>query len=311
MKDWPLKAAILHIGAPKTGSSFLQRWLHYNYQQLRRCEINFLPEVPSVRIAIEFFPPDIRQRADVAEIMKTDIGSALSALRFDMTNIISSEYFFHSNAAATADFLNSSGIFVTKILCFVRRQDILYASGYSQDVKSLGLSSRPPRKFSGDTLNYYRTFNEWSTAFPDSETIFLNYDRVKDCLLDAFKAHIPEANGTIDIVDRENISLNAEMTEIARMLNERGIPFDRHSLIEIQKSSPKPPFSFSPEITAVIEDCYQAANTQLANAIPKEFDDFCQPGWSPVGEDFTDKVTEERLKSIIEMMDLRKSSILL
>ena len=121
---------------------------------------------------------------------------------------------------------------LSQVICYLRRQDLLVASGHVQAVKSMGCST-PARDlgrplYSPD-LDWDLLYSRWRMAFPHATLTFLNYDKCREqnTLLSSFKSTICETPvKTLDEVGRSNPGLDAELTEIARMLNERGQLFD-------------------------------------------------------------------------------------
>lgn len=77
---------------------------------------------------------------------------------------------------------------------------------------------------------------------------------------------------SIDTIDQvqeihTNRSLNAEMTEVARMLNERGLPPMSEALLALQRHLPGPPFGFPPYVVRQFEDAYLGSNRRLAERL--------------------------------------------
>ena len=83
------------------------------------------------------------------------------------------------------------------------------------------------------------------------------------------------------------------------MLNERGVAFNFHHLLQIQRQSPFIPFGFSSKTTLEVENLFIESNRRLANRFPEEFHDFARAGWRSKGQDMTDRVGPERLIEIL------------
>jgi hypothetical protein len=186
------------------------------------------------------------------------------------------------------------------VICFLRRQDILLAKGYSQEVKALGRSDVIQGVAYAKELDWHRLYCCWESAFPKAKLKMYNYGR--RALLETFKAAAGISAETDDEVGERhaNRSLNAEMTEVARVLNARGQPSISDKLITLQERVGGPPFGFAAHVVERLEAIYLPSNRALAARFPDgEFDDLACPGWQPTGIDLSGKVSDGRIEEIM------------
>jgi len=116
-------------------------------------------------------------------------------------------------------FLN---IRVSKIVCYLRRQDLWLESGYKQAVKSP--FNRSTEKFKIKYFDYYSKLSNWKQAFPEAEIIVRIYDRKLfpegNVILDFLQAlgiDMPEAR---EYKIEANPSLSHLSTLVMRRINE-------------------------------------------------------------------------------------------
>jgi hypothetical protein len=320
--------AVFHIGAPKTGTTCLQKWLSANAAVLADHGIAPLSSRSSHRLGVEGLADQARlERPDILDIKKLPLREAVAELAGASAGsaaaVVSSEYLSESSPQKVAELVAAAGVPVSLIVCYLRRQDVICASGFAEAVKTLGESN--PVRGAGYTpmLDWDVLHDSWRAAFPGARVVFRNFDRVrKQSNLEHDFAHIIGAGSipTKSVGDGINPSYSAEMTEVARRMNEAGATFSRAVLMELQADGVCPPFAFSQKITSQFEDAYLASNRRLAAAFPGEFDDFAMPGWVPRGEDCTENLADERLFRIFaqclnyvdakseEWMNLRRSA---
>jgi hypothetical protein len=214
------------------------------------------------------------------------------------TAIISSEYFFECPPAGVATLLSAVDVPITKIICYLRRQDVICAAGYAEEVRSFRRHDRVRGARYIPALDWYFAYMEWRKAVPAAELIFRNFDRVRS------HGHIANDFANLIGVDAArferiddiiNPSLSSEMVEIARLLNESGRALNASALLAIQEGMPCTPFGFSEEVTAQFERAYVDSNRRFAALFPGQFDDFATPGWRPRGNDFEGALPRERI----------------
>lgn len=300
---------ILHIGLPKTGTTYLQEWLKLNRERLAQESIAAISSQASHRFAAEALSdPALRDRSDVVAIRDAiSFLSAIEELRTcgERSPVISSEYFFHCDPANVAGMMKTIGVPVSKVLCFVRRQDRISASGYAQEVKTLGLTTRISH-YPGISYTPFLDWNNiaetWQQSFPSANIVFHNFDvcGADGSLLDIFRSEIGDSGaGPLMLAERVNESLSAHLTEFVRMMNEKQQRTSLTRLMEIQKGTNYPPYSFDERFTQMFEETYIQSNKALADRFPNRFDDFCAPGWRPTGVDMTDKLGTEEIARIL------------
>ncbi|MDP9837912.1 hypothetical protein J2T09_002672 [Neorhizobium huautlense] len=300
---------ILHIGLPKTGTTYLQEWLSLNRERLAQDGISAISSESSHRFAAEALSdPALCKRSDVVAIRETStFDFAIEELRNcgEQSSVISSEYFFHCDPTLVADMMKAIGNPVSKILCFVRRQDRISASGYAQEVKTLGMTTRIS-DYSEVSYTPFLDWNNiaetWQQAFPLADIAFHNFDAcsANGSLLDIFRSEIGDVGAEpLMLTERVNESLSAHLTEFVRMMNEKRQRTSLSRLMEIQKGTNYPPYSFDQRFTQLFEETYIQSNRALADRFPNRFDEFCEPGWRPTGIDMTDKLGPEEIARIL------------
>jgi hypothetical protein len=293
---------ILHIGLPKTGTTFLQEWLELNCHALAGAGILTLSSQTAHRLAIEgLHEPSLIGRRDVASIRSA---CSMTSVRNEIRRepgariVVSSEYFHVGSPDYLASFLRSEDVQVEAVICYLRRQDLLCASGYAQAVKSLGLAREHDDRplLYTELLDWNVLHKRWTSVFPEADMIFVNYDKAKPDLVGSFSRAIGSQQVETKLPDqRPNPSFSAEMTEVARLLNLRGKSFDPDKMLQLQSKYPFVPFGFSRPITAGFEALFRPSNAAFAAMFGDEFSDYAAPGWEPIGEDLTGQLTVERL----------------
>ncbi len=301
--------AILHIGLPKTATTYLQEWLKLNRTRLSAHGIAAISSESSHRLAAaSISDAALSERQDVAGIKTNQsLHDAINELQNCGANsaVISSEYFFHCDPADVQKVMAVTGVPVGKIICYIRRQDRISASGYAQEVKALGLARRVAdygRIEYTPLLDWDRLFSAWQEIFPAAEVAFHNFDicGANGSLLDIFRAEIGDTDDDVLMLpERINESLSANLTELVRMMNERQRRSDLSKLMEIQKKTTFAPFSFNEQTTQLFELAYLQCNQSLAARFPERFGDFGHHGWRPNGVDMTDRLGVEDMTRIL------------
>lgn len=283
-----LDNVVLHIGQPKTGTTLLQNWALANSAALASEGIFVLPsELEAHRLAVNCITESSRlQMPDIPPIHALPFDSACGTLlegasRVGVhTTLVSSEYFSIVDPSDVATMFAGMGVSVTRVICFVRRQDDLLASGYNQDVKALGYSAPfcPPttwlRAYDWSSLR-----DDWQRAFPKAQIILRNFDHHRNhgTLVEAFVQDIG-ATSTYELpaIPTVNERLCAELLDIVRRANAAGLPEIAHLAIKAQASGLMgTPFALSERERRSILRLYRASNSRLAKEDPRgEFGDF-------------------------------------
>ena len=228
---------VLHVGAPKTASTYLQRRLRANSERLRARGI-FVPVLPLVAAmagnakllatALSKRPSLTFERAfpeiEHSELNPTKlVADLLRDWKRDSESVVLSAENFRPNHAARLRELLSSDVAIVVIL-FIRRQDRWIDSYFNQMVKT----SEEHRSMSDfvaqlcDTAgerfcrpNWFAHYEAWKNAFGNCTIIF--YDEVASDVFSAFlnAAGFEAAPDLIDI-DRAQVSLN--IFELAYLL---------------------------------------------------------------------------------------------
>ncbi|MCG3169688.1 MAG: hypothetical protein CALGDGBN_01211 [Pseudomonadales bacterium] len=291
---------VLHIGLPKTGSTAVQNWGRANRRALAADGVFVLPAVMEAhRLAVECIDDEKRlQSQDVANIRALPFAAASEALLAGLKGAgvrsacVSSEYFYLAEPARVAELFAGLGVPVARVLCFVRRQDDLMASGYNQDVKGMG-SSRPfvaPGYRRG--YDWCALRDDWQAAFPAAHIVLHNFDfhRARGTLVDVYARAI--GAGSVHAApktDNTNESLGAELLEIVRVANAEGLPQLARLAVEAQQGGlGGTPFAFAAPLRRAILEAYAESNARLAEDDPDgEFADFASAGRAREGIDLT------------------------
>jgi hypothetical protein len=231
---------VLHIGAPKTASTYLQRRLRANADLLRKHGV-YIPVIPTVaamagnakllattlsrRPSLTFqrgFPEIDVSKLDPRQI----VTELLSGWRANFESIVlSAENLRPSHAQRLRGLLPNSAACV--VVLFVRRQDRWIDSYFNQMVKTNEVANditafvaklcdtEGERLCRPDWSAYYQV---WRNAFGNCRIVF--YDEVADNVFGAFfkTADLPRVPGLID-VDRAQVSSNTH--EVAYLLEQK------------------------------------------------------------------------------------------
>lgn len=231
--DTSKRVFLIHIGAPKTGSTALQNFLALNVDALE-CQgwtyprsvlrggghhdiaFHLLGDYPDWAM-----PSEVNLNA-IPEILRKDISTKNRI-------ILSSENFYWlTDPMLLKQFLENIGAGrddVVKILLYVRRQDDAIISWYNQIVKAQGYSGSIYDCISdfAEMWNYQRKIDEWGQAFGFENIIVRPYrnsesphdDIRKDFILftslDESKFHFSQ--------QRENQNLRRDILEFQRKIN--------------------------------------------------------------------------------------------
>jgi glycosyltransferase involved in cell wall biosynthesis len=308
------KPVVLHIGTHKTGSTFLQNWLTQNRTALlrqglltvehplhfHRIAAEVLDKKRPGLAAASFMPLDIE--TILAGLAQASIAGAAKKL------VISSEYYWDCDPDASRRFYESQNMRVEKVVCFLRRQDLLTASEHNQSTKELGSAREFVPAPYLPALDWSLLHERWTTAFPNAEVSCIGYDyhRRNGTLLQVFKqeigANIERSEELLPSDKHSNLSLDAEMLEVARLANRRGHTNLSKTLGRIQADGfSGAPFGLSSEITRQIEATYLPSNMRLAKKLGRlDIDEMAKPGWQSQGMDFTGQIPKNRLIQLLK-----------
>lgn len=292
---------VLHIGLPKTGSTALQNWARANSNPLATEGIFVLPTVLEAhRLAVECITNEKRLQApDILNIKSLSFDAARRALIEGASregvraSVVSSEYFFVADPARVAAMFAGMGVGVSRVVCFVRRQDDLLASGYNQDIKALGHARAfvPPPAYLR-IYDWCALREDWQRAFPGADIVLNNFDhhRMHDTLIDVFARNIgATSTHQVPALRQANESLCAELLEIVRVANAAGLfEIARLAVAAQDAGLTGTPFAFAEPVRQAILESYRESNTRIAAADPQgEFADFACDARARHGADMT------------------------
>jgi hypothetical protein len=228
-----MKTLTLHIGLPKTGTTYIQGWLQANRVALAAAG-TWVPsrQIYAHRLAAEFInDPKRTARSDVAHIRGTSFEAAQNDLvrglrddRFQQA-IVSSEYFFESDPPQVASLRDLAPGTQMRIVVYLRRQDRIIESGYNQEVKAMGATSRIAAGAYQRKLDWLRLFESWAAVFGEANVTLLNFDlasRSGEVLGEFCRAAglVAPAGAAPALTDQSrNESLPANLLEFKRLAN--------------------------------------------------------------------------------------------
>lgn len=228
-----VSAIFIHIGVPKTGSTYLQRFFHDNRDELRRRGICY-PEV-SLRgwghhdLAYlsgggypDWATPQERSLDDLTRELRDEVRAHSGPI------LLSSENFYLMNRPeAVMSLLEDAEVAPRKpiIIVYLRRQDAAHESWYNQMVKAQGASisfEESLRRY--DPLwDYEARLSEWAGLFGEDNLIVHRYPGGADethALLEDISAIIGfELEGLTRPESQVNSRLNRDLLEFQRLVN--------------------------------------------------------------------------------------------
>jgi hypothetical protein len=231
---------VLHIGAPKTASTYLQRRLRANADLLRTHGV-YIPVIPAVAAMAgnaKLLATTLSRRPSLTfqrgfphiEVAKLDPAQIVTELLSDWranfeSIVLSAENLRPNHARRLRELLPNRAKVV--VVLFVRRQDRWIDSYFNQMVKTneiateIGSFVAKLCDTDGERLcrpDWFANYNAWRDAFGNCRVIF--YDEVADNVFSAFfkAAELPWASGLTD-VDRAQVSLNTH--ELTYLLEQK------------------------------------------------------------------------------------------
>ncbi|QDL91136.1 hypothetical protein FDP22_04675 [Paroceanicella profunda] len=240
----PTRRLLLHMGAPKTGSSLLQAFFARNVAQLAARGITYPALEPLDRalsdeatsgngalLARALMPP--RHRVALSEAERAAalerFDTALAAATGDV--LVSSEWFFvipRPEQTMLAERALAHGLRLCPIL-YLRRQDDMIMSLYAQEVKKAGLTEDAEtfcmRYAQKDRrLNYYTVLQGLTSRFPAEDCRVRIYERaqwVNGSLIDDFLSAcaVDDLSGFDRRVEKINVTPGRLALEWMRLAN--------------------------------------------------------------------------------------------
>lgn len=226
------KICLLHIGAPKTGSTALQKFLSSN----RKFLTNAGWEYPDVSLRgfghhdLAFllgggYPPwALPQDRPLEDLLNDLINSVADAYRI----IISSENFFlFPNASGTAELFEKAGfpLEFVKVVVYIRRQDDAIISWYNQIVKALGYIGTIDDCISEsrDLWDYEIQLDHWERVFGHENLIVRVYQKEElwqgDICHDFLQLMQLPSNDFQWPQESTNTRINRDVLEFQRLIN--------------------------------------------------------------------------------------------
>jgi hypothetical protein len=284
---------VLHVGAPKTASTYIQRRLRANSERLRKhgVYVPVLPEVAEMAGNAKLLPTALGQRPSLTfqrAFPKTDIhtldpkkivAELLQDRRSDSESVIlSAENLRPMHARPLRELLPTNVPCV--IVLFVRRQDRWLDSYFNQMIKTneihedIGvflahlLDGGDERLCRPDWFAHYQT---WRDAFGTCEVVF--YDEVSSDVFGAFlKAAAFESIPDLIDIDRAQVSLN--LYELAYLLERT--PVDYADFLRRKSASEKASRQLAvrdnrsvlsePDLSR-LRDAFEESNRRLISAL--------------------------------------------
>ena len=297
--DAPL--CLIHIGAPKTGSTLLQKFIFENRAALAARSILY-PDVNlrgfghhDLAFLLAGGYPDwaIPQPRNLAALA-ADL--ALAA-RHDGTIVLSSEDFYlYPRPAALNAILTEAGILPghrAVILVYVRRQDAAHLSWYNQTIKAQGATHDFDRCYEQwyGLWDYAAQIDAWAEVFGAENIIVRPFEAAQfrgGGLLEDFLAQAGISRDGLAVPTKPvNTGLNRDLLEFQRILNRLPGPipkkrrFHRALMALSTGSAGNGRFDETPLLEAhrraAILDSYAESNRRVARTYLAREDLFLEP----------------------------------
>jgi hypothetical protein len=317
-----MKTLTLHIGLPKTGTTYIQGWLQGKREALADIGV-WVPSrhIFPHRLACEFIADARRAaRADVLHIKETPYAAAFDDLARGLADprfhhaILSSEYFFEAEPQNVAALRQAAEVDV-RIVAFLRRQDRIIESGYNQEVKAMGISARISVAAYQQKLDWLRLFESWGAAFGEANVTLVNFDRVAQAggVLAEFcrAAGLPATLGEGADDRARNESLPADLLEFKRLANMAAGANKLHGPVEdflaaaMEAGIGGPGFRLSPDAARANLATYAQSNSALAGRLGVAAGEPLFPeddlNGEAAGADFTGKIPPETLARLLAL----------
>lgn len=283
----------IHIGAPKTGSTFLQKLLTNNYEALRDLGLLYPRSINRgyghhdlAFLAAGGYPEwATGQDKSLSELM---LALAEEVSGYDGSILLSSENFFiYPEPDRLMEQLESYDVLrgrEVKIVVYVRRQEDALESWYNQIVKAQGYTRSPHDCIDEyfDLWDYSAQLGKWEAVFgrgniivrPYESKAFLNASLQADFLniLELDSGSIPATD------DRTNARVNRDIVEFQRLINELPLEtakkrmFHKELIRLTELAANSDVFADCPvydsEMRAHIRGRYHAGNMKLVERYP-------------------------------------------
>lgn len=222
---------IVHIGAPKTGSTAIQRLLHDNRDALLERGILY-PNVSLRGFGHHDFAfllgggypawatPQNRPLSELA----ADLRNAVASCKAETLLISSEDFFIFPEPDKLKALLTEVGVVgPTRIAAYLRRQDEACASWYNQAVKAQGYAGTiedAVRDFD-DLWDYERRLQPWAQTFGKAALVLRDYAAVAegDVRRDFLRLIGLQPDDFPLPVGRVNERINRDILEFQRLIN--------------------------------------------------------------------------------------------
>lgn len=273
-------AIILHIGLPKTGTSYLQKILGEHRAKLlaHGTWVSSRP-IFAHRFAVETITDAARAgQADVLKIKEADLDAARDDLARAVADpsikraVVSSEYFFEGDAQRARALFEPFGAAKLQVVVYLRRQDRLIESGYNQEVKAMGHREPPRQPVYTPRLDWSVVLGAWAEAFGEGNLAAIGYDNaaathsIVDRFFAAIGAPVPAAATTAasDASPPINEGLPADLLEFKRLANTFGeFGLDRWLYQAMSASRWSDKFRFTRDMAGRFLEIYGPSNDEV------------------------------------------------
>lgn len=227
----------VHIGAPKTGTTFLQKTLFDNREGLARRGLLY-PDVSLRGYGHHDFAfllgngyPDwaTPQQKTLATLTR---GLQRSVASYEGSVLLSSEDFYLFPAPGALHALLEKAMVLKqrqlRIIVYVRRQDLAHESWYNQTIKAQGKthSLHECIEYSDALWDYEANLQQWAAIFGDANIIVRPYERAQfsggSLAADFLNVVGVAAEGLTLPPENVNSGINGDLLEFQRLLN--GLP---------------------------------------------------------------------------------------
>jgi hypothetical protein len=284
------KKCLLHIGAPKTGTTALQAFLAENREILMETGWCY-PDVNlrgyghhDLAFLISGGYPDW---ATPQEKRLDELQEELKIAVENYPNIIlsSEDFYLYPKPELTADVLNSAGMPAdsVRVIVYIRRQDEAHIAWYNQVVKAQGYAESITGCIDQyhNLWDYYDRLQPWADVFGWKNMVIRSFDRSSLVAGDIKRDFLEIAAVNPDkfhFNDTElNTRINTDLLEFQRRINRLPLtPQEKRryhkELIELTRvTSGTDLFSDAPLLTAVqrrdILESYKASNARIRKQI--------------------------------------------
>jgi hypothetical protein len=229
-----MKRCLLHIGAPKTGSTALQKFLATNRDSLRRLGLEY-PDV-SLRgyghhdIAFVVgggYPAWATPPSPMRDLEELTRELAEKTAGSESIVLSSEDFYLISNPTGVAAMLGKAGFRPAdvRVVVYVRRQDEAHLSWYNQAVKAQGYSGTLAECIAEthSLWNYAEQLERWAAAFGADRLDVRLYRPLNGPASDIRRDFLSLAGVPADGFSfpdaNENSRINAEILEFQRLIN--------------------------------------------------------------------------------------------